>query len=170
MHTVSPTWMFTLYSSSPTLMCTLYSSIANYLKRTFIKVLTSLTIFKTINVNMTCICSFYFIVYYIFLFPGLREYCQFESFEASCKRDEVVMMQIARYGRLRIGKCVQKDYGYLGCNKDVLHILDKLCSGRRRCEQEVVDPFFAANERVCNQEFKNHLEAQYSCIKGNMIY
>ena len=37
-------------------------------------------------------------------------------FEASCAEDEVVVMTTAQYGRMRPGRCVKKDYGYIGCS------------------------------------------------------
>ena len=46
----------------------------------------------------------------------------------------VVLVTAARYGLMQIGRCVRKDYGYIGCGSDVLGIADKLCSGRRACE------------------------------------
>ena len=44
-----------------------------------------------------------------FSFPivGVREFCQLETFSASCASDEVILMQYARYGRMRLGRCVK---------------------------------------------------------------
>jgi len=40
-------------------------------------------------------------------------------------------MLSARYGRMRQdGRCVKRDYGYVGCAADVLAHVDRLCSGR----------------------------------------
>ena len=77
------------------------------------------------------------------------------------------MMTVARYGRMRIGRCVKTDFGFLGCYTDVLNLLDKHCSGRRTCRVDVVDPTFG-NKKPCNQEFKNYLEASYECVKGRL--
>ena len=33
------------------------------------------------------------------------------SFQPECGEDEVIMMQTARYGRMKLGKCVAKNYG-----------------------------------------------------------
>jgi len=35
-----------------------------------------------------------------------KEYCQFESFNATCPADEVILIDEARYGRLQLGRCV----------------------------------------------------------------
>ena len=40
-------------------------------------------------------------------------------------------MEVARYGRMRLGRCVKNDLGYVGCFSDVIQILDSKCSGIR---------------------------------------
>ena len=52
------------------------------------------------------------------MFTDGREYCSPESFDVSCKQDEVILMEKATYGRMRAGRCI----GALniGCNADVL--------------------------------------------------
>jgi len=47
-----------------------------------------------------------------------EEYCQWESFNATCGRDQVILITAAVYGRMRVGRCVPYDY-YLGCSTDV---------------------------------------------------
>ncbi len=42
-------------------------------------------------------------------------YCESENFEPTCGRQEVVVMEHALYGRMSLGKCVETDYGYVGC-------------------------------------------------------
>ena len=57
--------------------------------------------------------------------PGvMQEYCQWEVFNASCPRDEVIVMQAAQYGRMELGRCLLRDYGYIGCGKSVLTYVD----------------------------------------------
>ncbi len=57
--------------------------------------------------------------------PGvIQEYCQWEVFNASCPRGEVIMMQAAQYGRMELGRCLLRDYGYIGCGKSVLTYVD----------------------------------------------
>ena len=53
------------------------------------------------------------------LFPFLetREYCLTESFEATCADDEAILVTEARFGRIGLGRCVTRNYGYLGCSK-----------------------------------------------------
>ncbi len=57
---------------------------------------------------------------YLLLSAGLPEYCQWDTFNATCGKDEVVLMGAARYGRMELGRCVSKDYGHIG--KDYGHI------------------------------------------------
>ena len=125
-------------------------------------------------------CSFLSVCFHKSLWVGINDhlliqfdilseslqYCQFDTFTATCARDEVIVMEKALYGRIAIGKCVKSDFGFLGCYTDVLPLVDKLCSGRRTCKQQVVDPTFVGQDKPCNNEFKNYLEAQYTCVKG----
>ena len=60
---------------------------------------------------------------------GLQDYCPWESFNAKCQKNEVIVMEVARYGRMRLGRCVKNDLGYVGCFSDVIQILDSKCSG-----------------------------------------
>lgn len=95
----------------------------------------------------------------------LREYCQWESFNASCGPDEVILMQSAHYGRIRFGRCMQEDHGNVGCSADVLSHLDRKCSGRRQCHLTIPD---AALHSIhpCPKELMPYLEASYFCVKG----
>ena len=103
----------------------------------------------------------------IVFLSGLTEhsYCQYETFEATCPDNEVIIMRVARYGRIVIGPCVNADFGFLGCYSDVTKLMDRKCSGRKSCQVLVVDPTFG-NIQPCNMEFKNYLEASYDCLQG----
>ena len=74
-------------------------------------------------------------------------------------------MTTAHYGRMRLGSCVHKDLGDLGCHSDVLPIVDARCSGRRQCRIRIPDPEFDLT-RPCLEELKTYLEASYLCVKG----
>src|SRR5277367_583138 len=99
------------------------------------------------------------------------EYCLTEQFQAICPtgQDHVIMMTSALYGRMRIGRCVKTDFGFVGCQADVLHVTDLRCSGRRKCSFLVPDPLFEKTKGGCNEEFKSYLEAAYICIPGKLI-
>ena len=93
------------------------------------------------------------------------EYCEADSFAPSCSRDEVVVMTVAMYGRMTLGKCVQTDYGYVGCKADVMMHMDNVCSGRRGCSIRIPDKVLD-NTEPCPKEFKTYLNATYTCIPG----
>ena len=96
----------------------------------------------------------------------MREYCQFSSFNASCQTDEVVIIASAMYGRMRTGKCVDKNYGHVGCERDVKTYIETKCSGRQHCKFEVPDTELKAT-KPCPKDFQSYLAASYSCISGN---
>lgn len=73
-------------------------------------------------------------------------------------------MEKASYGRMRIGRCVIEDLGYLGCKADVLSMADRKCSGRRTCEVQIPDQDFERT-KPCSER-QSYLEAQYRCVKG----
>ena len=75
------------------------------------------------------------------------------------------MIRTARYGRMRIGRCVKTDFGFVGCYADVADIVATRCSGRRRCSLRVPDPLFEKTTG-CNAEFKSYLEVSYTCAPG----
>ena len=52
-----------------------------------------------------------------------EEFCQWETFNATCGEGEVIVMRTARYGRMKLGKCLTTDY-FVGCSADVLSHVD----------------------------------------------
>ena len=69
---------------------------------------------------------------------------------------------------MTVGRCVRRDYGFVGCGSDVLAITDQLCGGRRNCTVRVPNSWFddAAEEARCPEDFKNYLEVAYQCLDG----
>lgn len=94
------------------------------------------------------------------------EYCDTEVLRAECADGEVLVMEKAHYGRMKIGRCVEIPMGNVGCFTDVLRLADRRCSGRRVCELRVPDAEFEASH-PCLRELKTYLEASYTCIKGD---
>nr|UCK81589.1 Gal-binding and CUB domains containing protein 1 [Arenicola marina] len=95
-----------------------------------------------------------------------REVCDPGVFSGHCGNDQVIAMKSARYGRMRLGRCVKLDLGYLGCSSDVLSLFDVWCSGKPSCEVSVD----SANEelfarRTCVVDISSHMEVEYSCIR-----
>ena len=59
------------------------------------------------------------------------------------------------------------DLGYLGCYSDVHSVVDARCSGRRTCSVRIPDAGLEAT-RPCLKELKTYLEANYSCVTGEI--
>ncbi len=95
----------------------------------------------------------------------VQEYCDDKSFSPSCSAsDEVIIMEEATYGRMRLGKCVPDEYAHaLGCTSNVLPFVEQQCSGRRSCFGVLRDVNAMG---ICESPVRNFLEASYSCIKG----
>lgn len=95
------------------------------------------------------------------------EYCTTETFRASCADAEVVLMQQALYGRMSLGRCIQKTYDEIGCKVDALEIVDGRCSGRRQCEIHVPDKEIH-NLSACTHQLVMYLNASFICLPGIM--
>jgi len=95
----------------------------------------------------------------------VQEFCQEDTFSASCPDDHVIIMKSASYGRMRLGRCVRGDYGYLGCFTDDLAFMDSKCSGANSCKFQVFNSGLGQNSR-CPPDISPYLEASYSCHPG----
>ena len=74
-------------------------------------------------------------------------------------------MDTARYGRMQFGRCISKEYGYVGCSQEVLEYSDSRCSGRRHCQMPVSD-FLKEQLRPCPKDVTPYFEASYRCVQG----
>ena len=97
------------------------------------------------------------------------EYCAGENFEAKCGENEVIVIEKASYGRMRIGKCVKRDFGYLGCQADILYHMDRLCSGKRECKLIKIPDQTLRDTRPCS-ELESYIHASHFCQKGITVY
>ena len=96
-------------------------------------------------------------------------YCQSEYFRVRCGVGEVLVITHARYGRMRISRCVREHFGYVDCSVDVAEVLDRHCSGRRSCSIRVLDDNFN-NVRPCHDDLKSYLEVRHHCLKGTINF
>ena len=55
------------------------------------------------------------------------------------------------------------DLGYVGCQRDVLGIVDRRCSGLRVCEIRIPDAELEGT-RACIKELKTYLHVAYRCV------
>ena len=56
--------------------------------------------------------------------------------------------------------------GYLGCQKDVVHLLSRVCSGKNECNYPVRDELL--DIKPCGDELSAYLEVDYECIPGKI--
>jgi len=97
------------------------------------------------------------------------EYCQFEHFNASCRSPtERIYIRSAQYGRMRVGRCVKVDLGYLGCVADVRHVIESRCSGRPHCSVAVIDDELRKRS-PCPTDVTSHLQVSYACVTGQSV-
>ena len=93
-----------------------------------------------------------------------EEYCQWESFNATCGHDQVILITSAFYGRMRVGRCVPYDY-YVGCATDVFDHLASRCSARRHCVVPIPAPeLFKVHP--CRKDLVAYMDASYQCVTG----
>ena len=97
---------------------------------------------------------------------SLLEYCQWETFNATCQRGSVVVMHAARYGRMKHGRCADTDV-YIGCSADVLAAMDARCSGRQACAVPIPDSHLH-QQQPCPNDMMAYLEASFSCVRGTL--
>ena len=93
------------------------------------------------------------------------EYC-WEDFNATCPEDEVILMTSALYGRMKIGRCLSRDY-YVGCYSDVIQFMDRKCSGRHSCTLPIPDTELQSKV-ACPKDLVAYLNATYICVKGRL--
>ena len=92
-----------------------------------------------------------------------------ETFNATCDSNHVLLMRSARFGRMKIGRCVKGNYGYLGCAADVKHYMETKCAGRHTCKLTVPDTFLYES-KPCPGDFTSYLEITYECLRGEFCY
>ena len=51
------------------------------------------------------------------------DYCPSKPFTAECRDNEVVKMEQALYGRMKLGTCFKRDLGSLGCHAGTKSII-----------------------------------------------
>jgi len=102
------------------------------------------------------------------------DFCQLETFYANCSRGsavkppEVAVVRSALYGRMRLGRCVRRDYGHVGCTADVRAEVDAMCSGRLGgCRFTVA----RLNPRQpCPGDLTPYLQVAYDCLPGKLSW
>ena len=105
-----------------------------------------------------------------------QEYCQLETFEPRCWKNEVIVIDKAVYGRHQIGKCISakeaafsQESDFFGCFADVLDIVNTKCAGRKHCQIRVPDADLERT-RTCLTGVQMFLEVSYRCLEGNFFF
>ena len=88
-----------------------------------------------------------------------------EDFEAQCPDNQVIVMAEAKFGRMKLGRCLDVDVGHLGCYGDVLDVMDSECSGKKGCSVEVGSLEMVAKSD-CAKSLMQYLDAEYTCVRG----
>ena len=108
---------------------------------------------------------------------GSFEYCQFETFQPRCWKNEVILMTSSVYGRMsRSSRCIKstdhlkEEQRYWGCSADVLRLTDSRSSGRRDCDIRLPDPQFHRTNPCGTTDIALYLEASFECVVGNFLY
>lgn len=92
--------------------------------------------------------------------------CQLEKFAVTCPKNHVILITSAKFGRMRMGRCLSRDY-FVGCNIDVITQLDANCSGRAHCEVPVPNENLVRFQ-ICPNDLVSYLEVEYECVKGEL--
>ena len=100
-------------------------------------------------------------------FVNISEYCNGQTFTASCQTTEVIVMNHAEYGRMKLGNCIRQAMGYLGCSVDALNYFDGVCSNKNKCEM-VVSQIPVSSP--CPVDVTSYLEAGFHCEPGILSY
>ena len=93
------------------------------------------------------------------------QFCDYESFQATCGNGELLQILNATYGHMEIGKCIVIDIGLLGCQADVTDILRTECGGKLECSLFVGDEKLRSTA-PCNPGIALYLQASYACVKS----
>nr|UCK81579.1 Gal-binding and CUB domains containing receptor 12 [Arenicola marina] len=85
-----------------------------------------------------------------------------EAVNLRCGPGQIIQVNSAKYGRMRTGRCIQRDID-IGCDTDILFLLDRWCSGKKDCHvvvpnKELVD----ANQ--CPNDMLMYLEYDADCV------
>lgn len=97
----------------------------------------------------------------------VSDYCESETFQASCSGGEVILVTSAVYGRMEIGRCISQSFGYIGCKVDVMDVMDGYCSGETICEVGASNRHLVSKKtESCPKDVAAYLSASFQCIKG----
>lgn len=103
----------------------------------------------------------------ILLLVRQQEFCQWETFNATCPKNDVILITSAFYGRMKVGRCLTVDY-HVGCHGDVTETVASRCSGRQTCSVTVPDSELFRLQ-PCRKDLVAYFEATYRCIHSKSM-
>ena len=109
-------------------------------------------------------------MYFGRLISEVTEVCTNEDFTLSCKRNEIIVMTSAKFGRMSVGRCITEADDFLGCSNDVLPLLDRWCSGRQECDFRVSNDELDSANKNCLKILIKYLRSEHECIEGNHLH
>ena len=83
-----------------------------------------------------------------------------------CNANEIIVINSAEYGRMKLGRCITKPNEFMGCKNDVLSLVDKWCSGRRECDIRVPNHDLEKLNKNCLEVLIKYLLVTYNCMSG----
>ena len=92
-----------------------------------------------------------------------------EDLDITCPASHVIVTSSARFGRMEITKCIEVEE-FIGCENNVLFLLDDWCSGRQQCQVKFPNPELKAANHACLRYLQMYLELQYHCLKGTSMH
>ncbi|OAF67511.1 hypothetical protein A3Q56_04757 [Intoshia linei] len=105
----------------------------------------------------------------------LYQICENNIITINCKgyenystSNDLILITIAKYGRMSLNSCIRRNYGYIGCQKSVIHVLHEICSGKSHCTFNVPNSQLD-NSDVCPHDLKSFLQFSYRCIKAPSV-
>ena len=79
----------------------------------------------------------------------------------------MIQVTSAVYGRMKLGRCVEEDLGFLGCHNDALSAVDKQCSGRQSCDVVATNKIFRKDvPGACKSGLSGYAKIAYKCRDG----
>ena len=76
-------------------------------------------------------------------------------------------MKSAVYGQMKIGRCVEEDIGFLGCQNDALDTMDEACSGKKSCKIFVTKQEFRKDVAgACHRSLSGYAQISHHCLRG----
>ena len=84
-----------------------------------------------------------------------------------CDPGEVIVPSLAKFGRMELNNCILVKE-LIGCENDVLFLVDRWCSDRQECEAIVPNKELDHANKNCLQYLRTYLQIEYSCMKGKL--